>query len=78
MFVDLSVVGRRYQAVLAVIRDGEPVVDVEHHFEVPRQANETRYWQLIIEHSSSSSTNHHRALIIIEHCGLDLAMHPPQ
>ena len=61
MFVELSVVGRRYQAVLAEIRDGEPVVDVEHHFEVPRQANETRYWQLIIEH-----------------CRLDLAMHPPQ
>jgi hypothetical protein len=38
MLVELSVVEQRYQAVLAVIRDGVKVVDVAHRFEVSRQA----------------------------------------
>src|SRR4249919_837967 len=38
MLVELSVVEQRYQAVLAVIRDGEPVVAVASRFGVSRQA----------------------------------------
>jgi hypothetical protein len=38
MFVELSVVEQRYQAVLAVIRDGVPVVEVASRFGVSRQA----------------------------------------
>jgi transposase InsO family protein len=36
--VELSVVEQRYQAVLAVIRDGVPIVQVAHRFGVSRQA----------------------------------------
>ena len=36
--VELSVVEQRYQAVLAVIRDGVPIVQVAHRFDVSRQA----------------------------------------
>jgi transposase len=35
---ELSVVEQRYQAVLAVIRDGVPIVKVAHRFDVSRQA----------------------------------------
>jgi transposase len=38
MLRELSVVEQRYQAVLAVIRDGVPIVDVAHRFDVSRQA----------------------------------------
>jgi transposase InsO family protein len=38
MLVELSVVEQRYQAVLAVIRDGVPVVEVASRFGVSRQA----------------------------------------
>src|ERR687887_1189388 len=38
MLVELSVVEQRYQAVLAVIRDGVPIVEVAHRFDVSRQA----------------------------------------
>jgi transposase len=38
MLVELSVVEQRYQAVLAAIRDGVPVVEVAHRFDVSRQA----------------------------------------
>ena len=38
MLVELSVVEQRYQAVLAVIRDGVPIVQVAHRFDVSRQA----------------------------------------
>jgi transposase InsO family protein len=38
MLVELSVVEQRYQAVLAVIRDGVPIVKVAHRFDVSRQA----------------------------------------
>jgi transposase InsO family protein len=38
MLVELSVVEQRYQAVLAVIRDGVPVVQVASRFGVSRQA----------------------------------------
>jgi transposase InsO family protein len=38
MLVELSVVEQRYQAVLAVIRDGVPVVEVARRFEVSRQS----------------------------------------
>jgi transposase InsO family protein len=38
MLVELSVMEQRYQAVLAVIRDGVPVVQVAHRFDVSRQA----------------------------------------
>ena len=38
MLVELSVVEQRYQAVLAVIRDGVSVVEVAHRFDVSRQA----------------------------------------
>jgi transposase-like protein len=38
MLVDLSVVEQRYQAVLAVIRDGVPVVEVAGRMGVSRQA----------------------------------------
>jgi hypothetical protein len=38
MLLELSVVEQRYQAVLAVIRDGVKVVDVAHRFDVSRQA----------------------------------------
>jgi transposase len=38
MLVELSVVEQRYQAVLAVIRDGVPIVQVAHRFGVSRQA----------------------------------------
>jgi transposase-like protein len=38
MLVELSVVEQRYQAVLAVIRDGVPVVEVARRFDVSRQA----------------------------------------
>src|SRR6266566_2327502 len=38
MLVELSVVERRYQAVIAVIRDGVAVVEVAHRFDVSRQA----------------------------------------
>jgi transposase InsO family protein len=38
MLVELSVVEQRYQAVLAVIRDGVPVVEVAGRFGVSRQA----------------------------------------
>jgi transposase-like protein len=37
MLVELSVVEQRYQAVLAVIRDGVPVVEVARRFGVSRQ-----------------------------------------
>jgi transposase len=36
--VELSVVEQRYQAVLAVIRDGVPIVEVARRFDVSRQA----------------------------------------
>jgi transposase InsO family protein len=38
MLVELSVVEQRYQAVLAVIRDGVPIVEVASRFGVSRQA----------------------------------------
>ncbi len=38
MLRELSVVEQRYQAVLAVIRDGVPVVQVAQRFDVSRQA----------------------------------------
>src|SRR5206468_2284955 len=38
MLVELSVVEQRYQAVLAVIRDGVKVVEVARRFDVSRQA----------------------------------------
>jgi transposase InsO family protein len=38
MLVEMSVVEQRYQAVLAVIRDGVPIVQVAHRFDVSRQA----------------------------------------
>ena len=38
MLVELSVVEQRYQAVLAVIRDGVQVVDVARRFDVSRHA----------------------------------------
>jgi len=38
MLVELSVVEQRYQAVLAVIRDGVPIVEVSSRFGVSRQA----------------------------------------
>src|SRR5512132_3431130 len=38
MLVELSVVEQRYQAVLAVIRDGVSIVQVAHRFGVSRQA----------------------------------------
>jgi transposase InsO family protein len=38
MLVELSVVEQRYQAVLAVIRDGVPIVEVARRFGVSRQA----------------------------------------
>ena len=38
MLVELSVVEQRYQAVLAVIRDGIAIVQVAHRFGVSRQA----------------------------------------
>jgi len=38
MLLELSVVEQRYQAVLAVIRDGVPVVQVARRFDVSRQA----------------------------------------
>jgi transposase len=38
MLVELSVVEQRYQAVLAVIRDGVAIVEVAHRFGVSRQA----------------------------------------
>src|SRR5918994_3299926 len=38
MLVELSVVEQRYQAVLAVIRDGVPVIEVARRFDVSRQA----------------------------------------
>src|SRR6266508_2830813 len=38
MLLELSVVEQRYQAVLAVIRDGVPIVEVAHRFDVSRQA----------------------------------------
>lgn len=38
MLVELSVVEQRYQAVLAVIRDGVSIVQVAHRFDVSRQA----------------------------------------
>ena len=57
MLVELSVVEQRYQAVLAVTRDGVPVAEVACRFEVSRQATETRYWQLIIEQCGLGSTS---------------------
>jgi transposase InsO family protein len=38
MLLELCVVEQRYQAVLAVIRDGVPIVQVAHRFDVSRQA----------------------------------------
>src|SRR2546423_7947960 len=38
MLVELSVMEQRYQAVLAVIRDGVPIVEVADRFDVSRQA----------------------------------------
>ncbi len=38
MLVELSVVEQRYQAVLAVIRDGVSIVQMAHRFDVSRQA----------------------------------------
>jgi transposase-like protein len=38
MLVELSVVEQRYQAVLAVIREGVPIVEVARRFDVSRQA----------------------------------------
>ena len=38
MLLELSVVEQRYQAVLAVIRDGVPVIEVARRFDVSRQA----------------------------------------
>src|ERR671911_2998291 len=38
MLVELSVVEQRYRAVLAVIGDGVPIVEVARRFEVSRQA----------------------------------------
>ena len=41
MIVELSVVEQRYQGVLAVIRDGESVVDVASRLGVSRQTVHT-------------------------------------
>jgi hypothetical protein len=38
MLVEPSVVEQRYQAVPAVIRDGVPIVQVAHWFDVSRRA----------------------------------------
>jgi transposase-like protein len=38
MLRELSVLEQRYQAVLAVIRDGVSMVEVAHRFDVSRQA----------------------------------------
>jgi len=38
MLVEVSVVEQRYQAVLAVIRDGASILQVAHRFGVSRQA----------------------------------------
>ena len=38
MLMELSVMEQRYQAVLAVIRDGVPIVDVARRFGVSRQS----------------------------------------
>jgi transposase len=38
MLLELSVVEQRYQAVLAVIRYGVPIVEVAHRFDLSRQA----------------------------------------
>ena len=38
MLVELSVMEQRYQAVLAVIRDGVPIVEVVRRFGVSRQS----------------------------------------
>jgi transposase-like protein len=38
MLLELSVVEQRYRAVLAVIRDGVPILEVAHRFGVSRQA----------------------------------------
>ena len=38
MLLELSVVEQRYQGVLAVNRDGVPIVQVAHRFDVSRQA----------------------------------------
>jgi transposase-like protein len=38
MVKEISVMEQRYQAVLAVIRDGVPIVEVARRFDVSRQA----------------------------------------
>lgn len=38
MLMELSVMEQKYQAVLAVIRDGVPVVEVARRFGVSRQS----------------------------------------
>jgi len=38
MLMELSVVEQRYQAMLAVIRDGVSILEVAHRFDVSRQA----------------------------------------
>jgi hypothetical protein len=38
LLVEMSVVEHRYEKLLAVIRDGVPIVHVAHRFEVSRQA----------------------------------------
>jgi len=42
MLVELSVVEQRYQAVLAVIRDGVSIVQVAHRFGVSKRATTGR------------------------------------
>src|SRR4051794_22425069 len=52
MLVELSVVEQRYQAVLAVIRDGVPIVEVAQRFDVSRQA--VHRWLRWYEHEGLS------------------------
>jgi hypothetical protein len=70
MLVELSVVEQRYQAVLAVIRDGVPIVQVARRFDVSRNGSggaipsrirrtltgegELLDWTLVPERSASS------------------------
>jgi transposase-like protein len=44
MLVELSVVEQRYQAVLAVIRDGVPIVEVARRFD--ERAHRVEGWRL--------------------------------
>ncbi len=55
MLVELSVVEQRYQAVLAVIRDGVPVVEVARRFDVSRQAEPHTAYQGCVTRSQCRS-----------------------